>query len=80
MPWSMFFFRGYAVHGTMEAYNLGRAASHGCVRLRPDHAATLFSLMHKRKLAETKIVVMDGPLPAAPRRGADGRCRSAEAG
>jgi hypothetical protein len=67
MPWSMFFFRGYAVHGTMEAYNLGRAASHGCVRLRPDHAATLFSLMHKRKLAETKIVVMDGPLPAPPR-------------
>ena len=67
MPWAMFFFRGYAVHGTMEAYNLGHAASHGCVRLRPDHAATLFSLMHKRQLAETKIVVMDGPLPAAPR-------------
>ena len=33
MPWAMFFHRGYAVHGTMEAYNLGRAASHGCVRL-----------------------------------------------
>ena len=78
MPWSMFFFRGYAVHGTMEAYNLGHAASHGCVRLRPDHAATLFSLMHKRKLAETKIVVTDGPLPAAAGRGADGGCRCAE--
>jgi len=57
MPWSMFFFRGYAVHGTMEAHNLGRAASHGCVRLRPDHAATLFSLMHKQKLAAIMIVV-----------------------
>lgn len=66
MPWAMFFFRGYAVHGTMEAYNLGHAASHGCVRLRPDHAATLFALVHKRKLSETKIVVRDGPLPAAP--------------
>ncbi len=63
MPWSMFFFRGYAVHGTMEAHNLGRAASHGCVRLRPDHAATLFSLMHKQKLAATMIVVTDKPLP-----------------
>jgi hypothetical protein len=66
MPWAMFFFRGYAVHGTMEAYNLGHAASHGCVRLRPDHAATLFALVHKRKLSETKIVVRDGPLPVAP--------------
>ena len=66
MPWAMFFFRGYAVHGTMEAHNLGHAASHGCVRLRPDNAAVLFSLMHKRKLAETKIVVMNGPLPAPP--------------
>jgi L,D-transpeptidase catalytic domain len=63
MPWSMFFFRGYAVHGTMEAHNLGRAASHGCVRLRPDHAATPFSLMHKQKLAATMIVVTDKPLP-----------------
>ncbi len=66
MPWSMFFFRGYAVHGTMEARNLGHAASHGCVRLRPDHAATLFSLMHKQRLATTRIVVTDGPLPAPP--------------
>jgi hypothetical protein len=66
MPWAMFFFRGYAVHGTMEAYNLGHAASHGCVRLRPDHAATLFSMVHKRSLGETKVVVRDGPLPPVP--------------
>jgi len=67
MPWAMFFFRGYAVHGTMEAYNLGHPASHGCVRLRPDHAEALFSLVHKEKnLAATKIVVMNGPLPPPP--------------
>jgi hypothetical protein len=66
MPWAMFFFRGYAVHGTMEAYNLGRAASHGCVRLRPDHASKLFALVHKRNLTETRIVVMNGPLAPAP--------------
>jgi len=64
MPWAMFFFRGYAMHGTMEAYNLGHPASHGCVRLRPDHAEILFSLVHKHKLSDTKVVVMNGPLPA----------------
>jgi L,D-transpeptidase catalytic domain len=66
MPWAMFFHRGYAVHGTMEAYNLGRAASHGCVRLRPDNAATLFSLMRHQGLGNIKIVVKDGALPPPP--------------
>ncbi len=66
MPWSVFFHRGYAVHGTMEAYNLGHAASHGCVRLRPDNAATLFSLVRRQGIANTRIVVMNGALPAAP--------------
>ncbi|HXD44862.1 MAG TPA: L,D-transpeptidase [Pseudolabrys sp.] len=63
MPWSVFFHRGYAVHGTMEAYHLGRAASHGCVRLRPDHARTLFGLVRRAGFNHTKIVVLDGPLP-----------------
>jgi hypothetical protein len=66
MPWSVFFHRGYAVHGTMEAYNLGRAASHGCVRLRPDNASILFSMVKRYGANHTKLVVMDGPLPRAP--------------
>jgi len=66
MPWAMFFHRGYAVHGTMEAYNLGHVASHGCVRLRPDNAAILYSLMRRHGLDHTKVVVMNGALPAAP--------------
>jgi hypothetical protein len=63
MPWAVFFHRGYAVHGTMEAYNLGRAASHGCVRLRPDNAAILYSLVRRQGIANTRIVVMNGALP-----------------
>jgi hypothetical protein len=63
MPWSVFFYRGYAVHGTMEAYHLGRAASHGCVRLRPDHARTLFGLIKRVGARNTRIVVLNGPLP-----------------
>jgi hypothetical protein len=66
MPWSMFFFRGYAMHGTVEVYNLGNAASHGCVRLRPDNAQVLYSLVRKHGFANTTIIVMKGPLPAAP--------------
>ena len=66
MPWSVFFHRGYAVHGTMEAYNLGHAASHGCVRLRPDNAATLFSLVRRNGIKHTQIVGMNGALPLAP--------------
>lgn len=66
MPYSVFFHRGYAVHGTMESYNLGRAASHGCVRLRPDNASILFGLVRRHGFRNTKVVVMNGPLPQAP--------------
>jgi hypothetical protein len=78
MPWAVFFHRGYAVHGTMEAYNLGHAASHGCVRLRPDNAAILYSLVRRQGMANTRIVVMQAalpmlqPAPAAPLRPAPG--------
>src|SRR3569833_2585157 len=64
MPWSVFFHRGYAMHGTMEAYYLGRAASHGCVRLRPDHARTLFGLVKRAGARHTRIVVRGGARPA----------------
>ena len=64
MPWAVFFHRGYAMHATSEVYNLGRVASHGCVRLRPDNAATLYSLVRRQGMANTKIVVLNGALPA----------------
>ena len=66
MPYSIFFHRGYALHGTYEKRQLGRAVSHGCVRLLPANAATLFWLARKRGRADTRIVVTDGPLPPLP--------------
>jgi hypothetical protein len=45
MPHSIFFAGGYAIHGTYEMGSLGRPASHGCVRLSPDHAAQLYELI-----------------------------------
>ncbi len=44
MPHAMFFRGGYAIHGTYSTGALGRRASHGCIRLSPGHAATLFHL------------------------------------
>jgi hypothetical protein len=66
MPFAVFFHRGYAMHATTEVYNLGRVASHGCVRLRPDNAATLYSLVRRQGMANTKIVVLNGALPLLP--------------
>jgi hypothetical protein len=66
MPYSVFFYRGYAVHGTTETAHLGHAASHGCVRLNPANASILFSLVRRYGVGHTKIVVSAGPLPQAP--------------
>jgi lipoprotein-anchoring transpeptidase ErfK/SrfK len=45
MPHAIFFYGGFAIHGTYELSRLGGPASHGCVRLHPQHAAALFSLV-----------------------------------
>ena len=43
MPYSIFFTQsGDAIHGTYEQRSLGRAVSHGCVRLSRKNAATLW--------------------------------------
>ncbi len=57
MPYSVFFKGGYAVHGTYEVRNLGRPASHGCIRLHPENAATFFSLVKNAGLSNTRIVI-----------------------
>ncbi len=56
MPYSIFFDGGYAIHGSYEISHLGRPASHGCVRLRPDNAALLFALV-KDHVDDTTIVI-----------------------
>jgi hypothetical protein len=56
MPYSIFFHGGYAIHGSYEIRNLGRPASHGCIRLLPKNAAVLFKIVRANR-ADTKIVV-----------------------
>lgn len=57
MPYSVFFKGGYAVHGTYSVKQLGRAASHGCIRLAPSHAAALYQLIRHRGMSDTRVVI-----------------------
>jgi len=58
MPHSIFFRKdGYAIHGTYEAKYLGRPASHGCVRISRENAATLYALVKKIGLKNTEVVL-----------------------
>jgi lipoprotein-anchoring transpeptidase ErfK/SrfK len=57
MPYAIFFRGGYAVHGTGYIRSLGRPASHGCVRLHPANAATLYALVGAVGKRGTRIIV-----------------------
>jgi lipoprotein-anchoring transpeptidase ErfK/SrfK len=57
MPHSIFFYKGYAIHGSYETKYLGRPASHGCVRLHPSNAARLYSLVQRYGAGNTTISI-----------------------
>ena len=54
MPHSLFFHRGYALHATSMIRQLGRPASHGCVRLHPRDAEKLYD----RVSVGTPVIVL----------------------
>jgi hypothetical protein len=58
MPHSIFFTdSGHAIHGSHAVSRLGTPASHGCIRLAPANARTLFDLVKAEGLANTRIEV-----------------------
>ena len=58
MPHSVFFTKiGHAIHGSLDTKHLGSAASHGCVRLSPANASTLYALIGAEGLKDTTVVV-----------------------
>jgi len=67
MPHAIFFHKGYAIHGTYYLSRLGSRASHGCVRLHPAHAATLFALVRGHGVNRRAIVVSGSSQFAARR-------------
>jgi hypothetical protein len=78
MPHSIFFHGGYAIHGSYEINRLGGPASHGCIRLHPANATTLFALVQQEGMAATTIRV-SGENPARRRRGLSSPESGAEA-
>src|SRR4051812_14467081 len=69
MPFSIFFTpKGHAIHGSYEVKRLGSAASHGCVRLSPKNAETLFALVKSEGMNNTKVVLTGQAPPLVARR------------
>jgi lipoprotein-anchoring transpeptidase ErfK/SrfK len=59
MPNSIFFHGGYAIHATEAINNLGRPASHGCVRLHPQNARWLYQIVKEYGKENVFIIVQD---------------------
>jgi lipoprotein-anchoring transpeptidase ErfK/SrfK len=56
MPHSIFFMKdGHAIHASNDVRNLGKPASHGCVRISPENATTLYALVLKSGLENTHV-------------------------
>ncbi len=57
MPHAIFYDGNRAIHATNDLKRLGSPASHGCVRLSPEHAAILYKLVAQNQ-RNTKIRVL----------------------
>lgn len=66
MPHAVFFKDGVAVHATQATGALGRAASHGCVRLAPANAEAFYKLVQRHGLPQTRIAVFGVPTYQQP--------------
>ena len=69
MPFTIVFYENFAIHGSADVESLGRPVSHGCVRLAPDNAETLFGLVER----EGAVIRIEGEAPPAPARDFDYR-------
>jgi hypothetical protein len=73
MPHSIFFIKdGHAIHGSYEVKNLGKAVSHGCVRISPENATALYALVKANGLENTQVV-LTGVTPGGEFKLARGR-------
>jgi lipoprotein-anchoring transpeptidase ErfK/SrfK len=61
MPYAVFIRGGYAIHGTTPGNfsKLGTPASHGCIRLHPDHGRVFYELVKLVGLSNTWVNVRD---------------------
>jgi hypothetical protein len=80
MPYSIFFTsEGHAIHGSYETRNLGRRASHGCVRISPSNASRLFALVKREGVSNARVVVTpDRNEPLVAKRNTPARAQQAQ--
>ena len=58
MPHSIFFMKdGHAIHGSFDVKNLGKPVSHGCVRISPENAVTLYALVETNGMQNTQVAL-----------------------
>src|SRR5262245_56211723 len=68
MPHSIFFTdSGHAIHGSFAVRRLGTPASHGCVRVEPANATSLFALVRQQSMRNTTIVITGDAANASAR-------------
>lgn len=61
MPHAVFIHGGVAIHATYHTANLGRPASHGCIRLSPGNAKVFYNLVHRHGMKRTRVAVHGTP-------------------
>ncbi|MBO0755402.1 MAG: L,D-transpeptidase family protein, partial [Bradyrhizobiaceae bacterium] len=66
MPHAIFFHGGYVIHGSDDISKVGGPASRGCIRLHPDDAALLFSMV-KLEGPDNTVIFIDGDSGRPPR-------------
>ena len=59
MPYSVFFYGDYAIHGTRQVNKLGEPASAGCIRLHPDNAKIFFELARLYGVENTLVKIVN---------------------
>jgi hypothetical protein len=58
MPHAIFFdLHGHAIHGFLNTVHIGDPGSHGCVRLQPEKAALLYTLIAMTGMRDTTVVI-----------------------
>ncbi len=57
LPHAIFFVGGVAIHATKGVHKLGTRASHGCVRLSPGDAASVYGMVARHGMKNTLVTV-----------------------
>lgn len=59
MPFSVFYYGGFAIHGTNAIRNLGSEASHGCVRTHPNDAKEIYGYVKLAGEKNSQVCVLN---------------------